>query len=165
MGGYLAEHYGWRTTFVVIGLAGVLTSLLVLLTLREPKRGALDPAQLAEGPPPSAFAVAKFLFAKPAMRQTMLAGALAGISMNAIGQFLNPFLARNFLLGPAEVGRLLGLIAGVSMASGPAAGRLRGRLGLALRPTLVGVGLPPWDCCWRHRCSSSASRATACTRP
>ena len=52
------------------------------------------------------------------MRQTMIAAALAGTSMNAIGQFLNPFLARNFLLGPAEVGRLLGLIAGVSMASG-----------------------------------------------
>jgi predicted MFS family arabinose efflux permease len=118
IGGYLAEHYGWRTTFVAIGLAGVLVSLLVLLTLREPVRGAFDPPQVARGRPPSALAVGRFLFAKPAMRQTMLAGALAGISMNAIGQFLNPFLARNFLLGPAEVGRLLGLIAGVSMASG-----------------------------------------------
>ncbi len=118
LGGYLAEHYGWRTTFIVIGLAGVAASLLVLLTLREPTRGAFDPGQTADGPPPSAFAVARFLFAKPAMRQTMIAGALAGISMNAIGQFLNPFLARNFVLGPAEVGRLLGLIAGVSMASG-----------------------------------------------
>jgi predicted MFS family arabinose efflux permease len=118
LGGYLAEHYGWRTTFITIGLAGVLVSLLVLLTLREPTRGAFDPAQVARGPPPSALAVARFLLAKPAMRQTMIAGALAGTSMNAIGQFLNPFLARNFLLGPAEVGRLLGLIAGVSMASG-----------------------------------------------
>jgi predicted MFS family arabinose efflux permease len=118
LGGYLAEHYGWRTTFIAIGLAGVLVSLLVLLTLREPTRGAFDPAQVARGPPPSALAVARFLLAKPAMRQTMIAGALAGTSMNAIGQFLNPFLARNFLLGPAEVGRLLGLIAGVSMASG-----------------------------------------------
>ncbi len=118
LGGYLAEHYGWRTTFIAIGLAGVVASLLVVLTLREPTRGAFDPAQVGRGPPPSALAVARFLFAKSAMRQTMLAGALAGISMNAIGQFLNPFLARNFLLGPAEVGRLLGLIAGVSMASG-----------------------------------------------
>jgi len=118
VGGYLAQNYGWRTTFTCIGLAGVAASLLVLLTLREPVRGAFDPGQATRGPPPSAFAVARFLFAKPAMRQTMIAGALAGISMNAIGQFLNPFLARNFLLGPAEVGRLLGLIAGVSMASG-----------------------------------------------
>jgi predicted MFS family arabinose efflux permease len=118
LGGYLAEHYGWRATFMAIGLAGVLVALLVVLTLREPTRGAFDPAQVTRGPPPSALSVARFLFAKPAMRQTMIAGALAGTSMNAIGQFLNPFLARNFLLGPAEVGRLLGLIAGVSMASG-----------------------------------------------
>ncbi len=118
MGGWLAQHYGWRSTFVVIGLAGVLVSLLVLLTLREPPRGAFDAAQASRGPPPSVLSAARFLFAKPAMRQTMIAAALAGTSMNGIGQFLNPFLARNFLLGPAEVGRLLGLIAGVSMASG-----------------------------------------------
>jgi predicted MFS family arabinose efflux permease len=118
MGGWLAQHYGWRSTFIVIGLAGVLVSLLVLLTLREPARGAFDAAQAAQGAPPPVMSVFRFLLAKPAMRQTMIAGALAGTSMNAIGQFLNPFLARNFLLQPAEVGRLLGLIAGVSMASG-----------------------------------------------
>ncbi|HEX3837167.1 MAG TPA: MFS transporter [Steroidobacteraceae bacterium] len=118
MGGWLAQHYGWRSTFIVIGLAGVLVSVLVLLTLREPPRGAFDAAQSSRGAPPSVLSAARFLFAKPAMRQTMIAGALAGTSMNAIGQFLNPFLARNFMLGPAEVGRLLGLIAGVSMASG-----------------------------------------------
>jgi hypothetical protein len=92
--------------------------VLVLFTLREPPRGAFDTAKSSQGAPPSVRSAARFLFAKPAMRQTMIAGALAGTSMNAIGQFLNPFLARNFLLGPAEVGRLLGLIAGVSMASG-----------------------------------------------
>jgi len=118
MGGYLAEHYGWRTTFTVIGSAGIAVSLLVLLTLREPARGAFDPAGAARGPPPSALIALKFLLAKPAMRQTLIAAALAGTAMNGIGQFLNPFLARNFHLGPAEVGRLMGLIAGVSMASG-----------------------------------------------
>src|SRR5580658_11225944 len=28
LGGYLAQHYGWRSTFLVIGLAGVLVSIL-----------------------------------------------------------------------------------------------------------------------------------------
>ena len=118
LGGWLAQHYGWRSTFKVIGLAGIIVSLLVLLTLREPRRGAFDAAAASRGAPPSALTVFRFLFAKPAMRQTLIAAALAATSMNAIGQFLNPFLARNFHLGPAEVGRLLGLIAGVSMASG-----------------------------------------------
>ncbi len=118
LGGWLAQHYGWRATFIVIGLAGVLVSVLVLLTLREPPRGAFDAAPASRGAPPPVLKVFRFLLAKPAMRQTMIAAALAGASMNAIGQFLNPFLARNFLLGPAEVGRLLGLIAGLSMALG-----------------------------------------------
>jgi predicted MFS family arabinose efflux permease len=118
LGGWLAEHYGWRMTFMVIGATGVAVSLLVLLTLREPARGAFDPAQATRGAPPPVLKVFGFLFAKPAMRQTMIAAALAGMAMNGIGQFLNPFLARNYHLGPAEVGRLLGLIAGVSMASG-----------------------------------------------
>jgi predicted MFS family arabinose efflux permease len=118
LGGWLAEHYGWRMTFVVIGAAGVAVSLLVLLTLREPPRGAFDPAGTARGAPPPVLTVFKFLLAKPAMRQTLIAAALAGMAMNGIGQFLNPFLARNYHLGPAEVGRLMGMIAGVSMASG-----------------------------------------------
>lgn len=118
MGGWLAQHYGWRSTFIVIGMAGMLVSVLVLLTLREPPRGAFDTAQSARQAPPPVLTVFRFLLAKPAMRQTMIAAALAGTAMNGIGQFLNPFLARNFLLGPAEVGRLLGLIAGLSMASG-----------------------------------------------
>jgi predicted MFS family arabinose efflux permease len=117
LGGWLAEHYGWRSTFTVIGLTGVVVSVLVLLTLREPPRGAFDTAR-SSGAPPPVLAVFRFLLAKPAMRQTLIAAALAGTAMNGIGQFLNPFLARNFLLGPAEVGRLLGLIAGLSMASG-----------------------------------------------
>jgi predicted MFS family arabinose efflux permease len=118
LGGYLAEHYGWRTTFTVIGLTGVVVSLLVLVTLREPMRGAFDPAKSSRGPPPPALTAFRFLFAKPAMRQVLIAGALAATAMNGIGQFLNPFLARNFGIGPAEVGRLIGLIAGASMASG-----------------------------------------------
>lgn len=118
MGGWLAQHHGWRSTFIVIGLAGVAVSLLVLLTLREPPRGAFDAARSARDAPPPVLTVFRFMLSKPAMRHTLIAAALAGTSMNAIGQFLNPFLARNFLLQPAEVGRLLGLIAGVSMASG-----------------------------------------------
>ena len=36
-GGWLAEYFGWRTTFLVIGVPGILLGLLVKLTLREPR--------------------------------------------------------------------------------------------------------------------------------
>ena len=36
-GGWLVENFGWRITFMVIGLPGILLAILVKLTLREPR--------------------------------------------------------------------------------------------------------------------------------
>src|SRR5882762_6359552 len=40
--GRVAERYGWRAAFLVLGIPGLLCALLVRLTLREPVRGQLD---------------------------------------------------------------------------------------------------------------------------
>src|ERR1700760_4119763 len=37
-GGYLNQHMGWRTAFFVVGLPGIIFSLLFYLTVKEPKR-------------------------------------------------------------------------------------------------------------------------------
>jgi MFS family permease len=42
MGGKLALAYGWRTAFFVVGAPGVILAILMLLLVREPKRGGLD---------------------------------------------------------------------------------------------------------------------------
>jgi MFS family permease len=39
VGGQLAEAFGWRYAFVLMGLPGVLIGALLYLTVREPKRG------------------------------------------------------------------------------------------------------------------------------
>ncbi len=41
LGGYLGEHYGWRTAFMAVGLPGLLAALAALW-LPDPPRGALD---------------------------------------------------------------------------------------------------------------------------
>ena len=41
-GGRIAEAYGWRTAFYAVGIPGVLLALVLLLMVREPKRGGLD---------------------------------------------------------------------------------------------------------------------------
>lgn len=41
LGGYLGEHYGWRTAFMVVGLPGLLAALAALW-LPDPPRGGLD---------------------------------------------------------------------------------------------------------------------------
>ncbi len=67
-GGFLAADLGWRTSFLVVGLFGLLIVPL-LLWLPEPKRGQqeADQASFAEEPPPLGQAM-KELFAMPAFR-------------------------------------------------------------------------------------------------
>ena len=47
LGGYLAHKYGWRMAFIAVGLPGILVAVLVKLTVREPKRGAMDKNPIA----------------------------------------------------------------------------------------------------------------------
>src|SRR6478609_193103 len=42
MGGYLNQHLGWRMAFFVVGLPGIIFSLLFYFSVREPRRGATD---------------------------------------------------------------------------------------------------------------------------
>ena len=51
VGGWGAEVLGWRQTFVLVGVPGVVVALLIWLTLREPTRGMSDaPVQMDPGP-------------------------------------------------------------------------------------------------------------------
>ena len=43
IGGPVADAYGWRTAFIVIGFAGIVLAVLFRLTVKEPPRGYSDP--------------------------------------------------------------------------------------------------------------------------
>ncbi len=66
LGGQLAERFGWRAAFFVVGLPGLLFALLALL-IREPARGSSelqepDAAKAATGPAPSLLATYRMLW-------------------------------------------------------------------------------------------------------
>ena len=42
IGGWGADNLGWRMTFFLVGIPGLLVAALVVLTLREPPRGMSD---------------------------------------------------------------------------------------------------------------------------
>src|ERR1700753_325374 len=51
MGGYLNQHLGWRTAFFVLGIPGLIFSLLFYTTVKEPAKGATDAAAMASEAP------------------------------------------------------------------------------------------------------------------
>ena len=60
LGGGVAAAYGWRMAFFAVGLPGVVLALLMLLIVREPRRGGLDEMALgaeAHAPAPPALQV------------------------------------------------------------------------------------------------------------
>ena len=68
LGGYIAHKYGWRMAFIVVGLPGVLVAVLVKLTVREPKRGAMDITPTATTPKPPLLGEIKSILAAPLYR-------------------------------------------------------------------------------------------------
>jgi sugar phosphate permease len=52
LGGFITSLMTWRAAFFIVGLAGLLITPLLKFTVREPKRGALDPAPANGRVPP-----------------------------------------------------------------------------------------------------------------
>lgn len=89
--GSVAQAYGWRASFYVAGIPGLICTLCVLF-IYEPKRGAAElhdiGARKREGSP------YKLVLSIPTMWWIIASGALQTFNMYAIGQFLTPFLMR-----------------------------------------------------------------------
>ena len=50
-GGYIGQHYGWRMSFTVSAIPGIVLALLIAAFMREPTRGASTPAPPLSQPP------------------------------------------------------------------------------------------------------------------
>ena len=47
-GGWVMQNFDWRTTFVALGVPGVIFALILKATVREPKRGATEAANASD---------------------------------------------------------------------------------------------------------------------
>ncbi|WP_372781677.1 spinster family MFS transporter [Phenylobacterium sp.] len=97
IGGIVAEHYGWRTAFLVAGAPGLAFAVLAIFTLREPRSQLSRDAQAAANA--SSHIPLLMVFSALEMRPTFwlfaLGGALTSFVSYAHGQFFTPFFLRN----------------------------------------------------------------------
>lgn len=117
-GGWLAENYGWRTTFIIVGLPGVLMALVVLFTVKEPERGASDGVAPGTEETPAIGEVVSFLWSQKAFRHIALGSALIAFVGYAGVAWVPTFLARSFDMKLGEIGMMLGLVIGFAGGAG-----------------------------------------------
>jgi MFS family permease len=123
VGSKVAELYGWRTAFYVMGLPGVLLAVIVRLTLREPPRGFSEPSAAREERPPFGHVLA-LAWTKRSFRYLIAGAALYSIAANGIGAFYSVFLIRSHGMGLSETGRWLALASVGGMAGTYLGGKL-----------------------------------------
>jgi MFS family permease len=112
VGGFIAQEYGWRMAFYVVGLPGLLLAVVVKLTLREPPRGFSDGVQRVAEPPPF-MKVLTDLWGKASFRHLSFAAGLHAFVSYGISTFYAPFLSRTHGMALAEAGRWLALVVAV----------------------------------------------------
>ncbi|NIJ39477.1 MFS family permease [Sphingopyxis panaciterrae] len=123
-GGWVAQHYGWREAFIVIGLPGFLLAIAARFVLREPRlhaRFAVAP-EAAE----DAWVSIRLLLAKPAYRNIVYALVVYFLMAYGALVFTASFMIRVHGLTVAEAGGLFGIMSAVGAVVGNLGG---GKLG------------------------------------
>lgn len=118
-GGWLNELYGWRVTFFVMGLPGLVLALLFKMTIREPRA-----RRHAAGtkPLPSMRAVLAALWHRPSARRLSLALILLYTISLGLAPWYAAFMIRSHGMGTRELGVWLGVIIGICGIAGVLAG-------------------------------------------
>ncbi len=122
-GGWLSENWGWRMTFVAVGLPGLLIAALLYFTVSEPRRGSADRTTAAPDPDtssdaPGFKAVAGHMWRVRSIRHLCIGATLAGFIGYGFVLWMPSFLVRSHGLSPTEVGLTLALMNGVIGALG-----------------------------------------------
>ncbi len=125
LGGWIAQHYGWRHVFLWMGAPGLILGLLVWLVVREPQRGRYD--EVADRvstttPTESLWAQLVRLLRIPALRRAAIAIGFAGIAGYAFGIWVPTFLIRTHGLSLAQAGMWFGFASGLGATVGTVVG-------------------------------------------
>jgi predicted MFS family arabinose efflux permease len=122
LGGLIAQTYGWRPAFAIVGLPGLGLAVLTQFTLREPPRGHSEGGEAVGAAMPSLMDVVRRLLSRRSFVHVAAGAALASFGGYGVGSFAAPYFIRNFGLTLAQAGIVMGLIAGAAAAVGTLGG-------------------------------------------
>ena len=112
VGAMVAGQLGWRTAFYVAAAPGVLLTILLLLLVKEPRRGASDGLQESKDPAPPLTETISFMRSQKSLIYLMAASVLVTASSSAMMSWIGSLLVRIHGLSLENVGLLTGLCMG-----------------------------------------------------
>ena len=112
LGGWVAQFFGWRLAFFVVGAPGILLAILLRMTVSEPPRGWSEGSsgQVASAPPLSE--VLRLLWSRRSFRHIALAASLQAYIIYAIGNWLPSYFLRTYDIGIGQLGTWMALTTG-----------------------------------------------------
>jgi MFS family permease len=113
--GWSNVNYGWRATFMIVGLPGVAVALLAWLTIKEPPRGLSDNVEqsVARAKAPAMSVVIKYLWRRRSFVHLSLAAALHSVVWYGAGQWNPTFFIRSHGWTAQEAGGWIAVFAGI----------------------------------------------------
>jgi len=113
--GWGNQHYGWRATFMMAGVPGLILALMARFTILEPPRGFADGVRpdAAASAAPRILEALRFLWQRSSFRHLSLAAALHSVAWYASGAFNATFLIRSHHMTAGQAGNWLAVFAGI----------------------------------------------------
>ena len=139
---WLAAQYGWRVTFMLLGLPGVILAVIVRFTLVDPPRGHSDGKSVAASTD-GIVVVARQLFKGRTYVSLIAFLSLSGFVDFGINQWMPSFFVRSFDMQIEQIGLLYGL----ALGGGSIIGLIGGGF-WANKLSQRSLGLPLWVGVW-----------------
>jgi predicted MFS family arabinose efflux permease len=119
LGGWIAEHYGWRVALMVVGLPGVIVALIVRYTIKEPPRGLSDGKFVKVQSALPIMQVFRTMTKKKTVVYMLIAVGFASFAtVGGSTTWFPPYLQRTFGMSTAALGTSWGIITGITGALG-----------------------------------------------
>lgn len=116
--GWLSEAVGWRQTFIILGVVGIALAPFVIITLREPERGATEDSPVETKAGGSIAEGLKILLAKKSFVFLVLGGSILSYPLNVALVWNPPFYDRIFGIPLSQLALYLALLSGGAGAIG-----------------------------------------------
>jgi predicted MFS family arabinose efflux permease len=123
IGGILNAAIGWRMTFVALGAPGLILTMLMLLTIREPRRGASE-TEPVDATHYGLRHTIDYLSSLCSLRWLAAGASLNVLAGSALLVWSAPFLIRVHSMNADEAGAWLGITTGVGGIAGTVLGGL-----------------------------------------